>query len=136
MRIFCRPPVAINASLAATSLPLTKADIAIRLDAPRMIPSIVRSERNLCAQISLSPMLMALHRFITIRRSGGAMQVREFLWLRLHGAGLHGSFSIRRWRLRSDALFGVARCVFRIDLVQPGQFRVKLFGYFAVADFN
>src|SRR6266581_1178122 len=63
MRIFCRPPVAISASLAATSLPLTKADIAIRLETPRMIPSIVRSERNLCAQISLKPMLMALLKF-------------------------------------------------------------------------
>src|SRR5437667_1385722 len=136
MRIFCRPPVAISASLAATSLPLTKADIAIRLEAPRMIPSIVRSERNLCAQISLSPMLMALHRFTTNRGSGGAMEEREFLWLRLRRAGLHGSFSIRRFRLCSGALFGAARCVFRVDPVQPTPFRVNVFGNLAVADFD
>src|SRR5438128_4817939 len=179
MRIFCRPPVAINASLAATSRPLTNADIAIRLEAPRMIPSIVRSERNLCAQISLSPMLMALHRFITNRWSGGVMEWwsdgdsrlhhsilsprgtsgerteergiqrpssprpsppsdggEGVLWLRLRRAGLHGSFSIRRWRLRSHALFGVARRVFRVCPIQAIQFRGTVFGNFAVADFD
>src|SRR5882724_10560170 len=179
MRIFCRPPVAINASLAATSRPLTKADIAIRLEAPRMIPSIVRSERNLCAQISLSPMLMALQRFTTNRWRGGAMEKwsdgasrlqhsilsprgtsgerteergiqrpssprpsppsdggEGVLWLRLRRDGLHGSFSIRLRLLCSRALFGLARCMFRVDPVQPAQFRIDDFGNFAVADFD
>src|SRR5438445_10062006 len=44
--------------------------------------------------------------------------------------------SIRRWRLRSHALFGVARRVFRVYPIQPTQFRVNVFGNFAVADFD
>jgi len=40
--------------------------MATRLETPRIIPSIVRSERNLCAQISLKPRLMALSRSITV----------------------------------------------------------------------
>src|ERR1043166_2005321 len=46
------------------SMPFTIADIPMRLDTPRMMPSMVSSERNLCAQISLRPMAMALEKFI------------------------------------------------------------------------
>ena len=37
------------------SMPLTSADMATRLETPRMMPSMVSNERNLCAQISLKP---------------------------------------------------------------------------------
>ena len=56
--------MAINASRAPASIPWTRADIATRLDTPRMIPNIVSSERNLCAQISFNPITIALHRFM------------------------------------------------------------------------
>src|SRR4051812_13383084 len=70
MRTFSRLPMAISASRIPFSIPLTSADIATRLDTPRMIPSIVRSERNLCAQISLKPMLMAFRKFILVVLNG------------------------------------------------------------------
>src|SRR5204863_6286683 len=44
-----------SASFAPFSIPATKADMATKLDTPRMIPSMVSSERNLCAQISRNP---------------------------------------------------------------------------------
>ena len=39
--------LAVSASLAPVSMPLTNADIATRLETPRMIPSIVKSVRSL-----------------------------------------------------------------------------------------
>src|SRR5687767_3305090 len=66
MRTFSSPPMAIRPSRIPFSIPLTSADIDTRLDTPRMIPSIVSSDRNLCAQISFSPTPMALKRFISI----------------------------------------------------------------------
>ncbi len=54
-RTFSRPPMAISASLAPFSMPETRADMATRLETPRMMPSIVSSDRNLCAQISRNP---------------------------------------------------------------------------------
>src|SRR5438034_11591354 len=55
MRTFSSPPMATSASFAPFSIPATKADMATKLDTPRMIPSMVSSERNLCAQISRNP---------------------------------------------------------------------------------
>ena len=54
-RTFSSPPMAISASRAPFSMPETSADMATRLETPRIIPSIVSSERNLCAQISRMP---------------------------------------------------------------------------------
>ena len=53
------------------SMPFTMADMATRLETPRMMPSMVRAERNLCAQISFSPIKMALVRFISAMRLKG-----------------------------------------------------------------
>src|SRR2546430_613403 len=118
MRTFCRPPMAISASWAPTSMPFTSADIATRLETPRMMPSIVSSERNLCAQISLNPIRMAFQRFTTLRLS------------------FRASCSIRRWRLWIGGLFRGPRSPFSVDAVQAGQFRVHLFGNLTVADFD
>src|SRR5688572_25574653 len=63
MRTFSNPPIAIKASRMPFSMPLTSADMATRLETPRMMPSIVSRERNLCAQISLKPTMMALAKF-------------------------------------------------------------------------
>jgi hypothetical protein len=57
---FLQPPMAIRASFIPFSIPFTSADMPTRLETPRMIPSMVRRERNLFAQISLKPTAMAL----------------------------------------------------------------------------
>jgi hypothetical protein len=54
-RTLSSPPIAMSASFAPFSMPAINADIATRLETPRMIPSIVSNERNLCAQISRNP---------------------------------------------------------------------------------
>src|SRR2546427_3599565 len=166
MRTFCRPPMAINASLAPTSIPLTSADIATRLDTPRMMPSIVSSERNLCAQISLNPMRMALQRFTANAGRRGRKQcpiqsvesrsrsphpALSPRWTRGEGGRRPGegwttaiwavsrfraSYSIRRRQLRAGIMFGAPRSGFRVCAVQPGQFRVQVFGNPAVADLD
>ena len=55
---FSRPPMATSASLAPFSIPATRADIATRLETPRIMPNIVRRDRNLCDQISRMPARM------------------------------------------------------------------------------
>src|SRR5688572_9316963 len=79
MRIFSTPPMATSASFIPCSIPLTRADIATRLDTPRMMPSIVSNDRNLWAQISLSPIEMGLHRSIAlVCRRRQPIQSRQF----------------------------------------------------------
>src|SRR5688500_11719013 len=58
--------MAIIDSFMPFSMPLVSAAMPTRLATPRMMPSIVSRERNLCAQISLKPTKMALRRFILI----------------------------------------------------------------------
>src|SRR5688572_14888771 len=95
MRIFSRPPMAMRASFMPTSMPLTSADMATRLETPRIMPSIVSRERNLCAQISLKPRTMALSRSTRTELCGGwsgvgddAVQAGEFR------IDLEGNFAI------------------------------------------
>ncbi len=52
--------MAIMASFMPFSIPFTSAAMATRLATPRMMPSMVSSERNLCAQISFSPTMTLL----------------------------------------------------------------------------
>src|SRR3989442_7875415 len=66
--------MAIKASFIPFSIPFTSADMPTRLDTPKMMPSIVSNERNLCAQISLRPMVIALKGFITGTRRDGVME--------------------------------------------------------------
>src|SRR6185436_12431917 len=54
----------MSASFIPFSMPFVIADMPTRLETPRMIPSIVSNERNLCAQISLRPTEMALEKFM------------------------------------------------------------------------
>jgi hypothetical protein len=62
------PPMATMASFMPFSMPLMIADMPTNEATPRMMPSIVSIERNLCAQISFRPTAMVLKRFIS--RSG------------------------------------------------------------------
>src|SRR5512140_157876 len=71
-RTFSNPPIATSASLAPFSMPATRADIATRLATPRMMPSIVRNERNLCAQISRSPVWIVITSWAEVGRSTSA----------------------------------------------------------------
>ncbi len=57
----------MSASFIPFSMPFVSADIATRLDTPRMMPSIVSNERNLFARISSSPTATALNQFIGLR---------------------------------------------------------------------
>src|SRR5581483_6583031 len=58
--------MAMSASFIPFSIPFTSADMPTKLDTPRMIPSIVSTERNLCAQISFNPTMMALTKFMAV----------------------------------------------------------------------
>ena len=62
-RTLSAPPMAIMVSFIPFSMPLMIAAIPTRLATPRMMPSMVRSERNLCAHTSLRPTTMVLRRF-------------------------------------------------------------------------
>src|ERR1041385_4858088 len=77
-RTFSTPPISINAARKPFSIPFTRADIATRLATPKMMPSTVSNERNLCAQISLNPMVMELkmftNRFVRALYQGRALQ--------------------------------------------------------------
>src|SRR5436305_13013348 len=71
--------MAIIDSFIPFSMPLTSAAMPTRLATPRMMPSIVSSERNLCAQISLNPTKMALNTFIlVVTQRLDRMQARSF----------------------------------------------------------
>ena len=73
MRTFSSPPMATRASLAPFSMPATRADMATRLETPRMMPSIVSRERNLCAQISRTPARIEMP---SCAQNGGALPAR------------------------------------------------------------
>jgi hypothetical protein len=63
-RTFSNPPIATSASLAPFSIPATSADIATKLETPRMMPNIVSKERNLCDHISLSPVWIVIQSWL------------------------------------------------------------------------
>src|SRR4051794_16114649 len=63
----------MSASFIPFSIPLTSADMPTRLDTPRMMPSIVSRERNLCAQISFNPTPMAFSKFM-LQNLGGRLR--------------------------------------------------------------
>src|SRR5690242_15917983 len=66
-------------------MPLTIADMAMRLETPRIIPSMVRSERNLCAQISLKPSEMALSRSMELCCQGRLAMQTSKPWIDFFG---------------------------------------------------
>ena len=69
--------MAMSASFIPFSIPFTSADIATRLETPKMIPSIVSNERNLFAQISFSPTAMALKKFMCSSRLGEGSKLQH-----------------------------------------------------------